>query len=260
MTPDAIAFDPYSILVDVWDQWSEHMGTDDVRFYAEESARVSGPVVELGVGSGRVAIPVAKAGQRVIGVDVSEAMVTDGKRRAAQAGVGERITWVVGDMRSFVADPRVSLVTIPFRSFLHLRTVADQLAALGAVNRSLMPGGRLILNVFVPDPSVMVALDGQRKLQADFVDERGRRCEIWAISSYRLADQGLKLRVILEVYDAGRLADTVEAEMELHLVYPFEMRHLLERAGFEVESVYGWFDRRPFDEGSREMIWVARKP
>lgn len=256
---DRLAVDPYALMVDFYDQWSEHM-TDDVAFYVQEATKVAGPVVELGVGSGRVALPVARAGQQVIGVDASHAMLTEGARRAAQHGVADKITWLHGDMRSFVADPRVSLVMIPFRSFLHLTTSDDQLAALDAIKRSLIPGGRLILNLFVPDPRVIATNDGARRLQADFIDERGRRCEVWAISSYGGAEQTLSVRAILEVYEGGRPIDMVETELTLRMVYRYEMEHLLARAGFEVEELYGWFDRRAFGPLSEEMIWMARKP
>lgn len=253
-----LSIDPYAIMVDFYDQWSQKMA-GDVAFYVEESVRAPGPIVELAAGSGRVAIPVAEAGQSVIAVDLSHAMITEGERRAARAGVADRIRWVHDDMRTWVASPRVSLVTIPFRSFIHLVTTEDQLAALDAVGRSLLPGGRLVMNMFQPDPAVIVDLDGRRRLQADFVDERGRHCELWAINRYSMHDQGLTVRVILEVYEGGRVADVVETEFEARMVYRYEMEHLLARSGFDVESLYGGFDRRPFEAGCSEMIWVARK-
>ena len=255
---EALALDPYGVMTAFYDQWSGHM-RDDVAFYVEEAAEVPGPVVELGVGKGRVAIEVARAGQDVIGVDASDAMLTDGARRAAREGVADRIRWVSGDMRAWVADPPVSLVMIPFRSFLHLTSTEDQLAALASIHRSLAPGGALILNIFVPDPTFMARNDGVRRLQTEFVDERGRRCEVWAISAYGGADQSLSVRAIMEVYDGQRVADVVDTELSLRMVYRYEMEHLLVRSGFAVAALYGWFDRRPFGPGSEEMIWVARK-
>jgi SAM-dependent methyltransferase len=256
---ERLRIDPYAVMADFYDQWSAHM-TDDVGFYIEEAVKVAGPVLELAAGNGRVAIPIARAGQQVIALDASHAMLTEGARRAAQQGVADRITWIHGDMRTFVADPRVSLAMIPFRSFLHLTTSEDQVAALEAIRRSLIPGGRLILNIFVPDPRHIAANDSVRRLQADFVDERGRRCEVWAISSYGGAEQTLTVRAILEVYESGRPVDLVETELHLRMIYRYEMEHLLARAGFEVEALYGWFDRRPFGPLSEEMIWIARKP
>ena len=256
---DRLTLDPYAVMVDFYDHWAEHM-TDDVPFYVEEATRATGPVVELAAGSGRVTIPIAQAGQSVIAVDTSAAMLTECERRAAAAGVADRIDVVRGDMRTWVADRRVSLVMIPFRSFLHLLTTEDQLAALASANGSLLPGGRLIMNMFVPDPRVIAANDGQRRLQSDFVDERGRRCELWATTTYSGADQLATVRAVMEVYESGTLLDTVDCELRLRMVYRYEMEHLLARAGFEIEAAYGGFDRRPLDAASTEMIWIARKP
>src|SRR5688572_12927113 len=146
-------------------------------------------MVELGVGTGRIAIPTALSGKDVIGVDVSSAMLAEGRKRATAAGVADRITFLEADMRSHVAEPPVSLVTIPYRSFLHMLTTEDQLACLDAVRRSLVHGGRLILNMFVPDPSLVVAQDRRRNLHSEYTDDRGRRCELWVIPEYEVTTQ-----------------------------------------------------------------------
>lgn len=251
--------DPYLGFVGFYDLWSAPM-TEDVDFYVRQSTAVPGPVVELGVGTGRVAIPVARAGQRVIGVDASPSMLAEGRRRAEAAGVAGRITFVEGDMRSFVADPPVSLVTIPFRSFLHLLTADDQLGALASIRDSLAPGGRLVMNVFLPDPVFMAQQDGRREFRGEFTDERGRRCELWSVPTYEKATQRIRIRAIVEAFEGERVTDTTESALEIRMVYRYEMEHLLARAGFEVEALYGGFDDRPIDEDSDEMIWVARRP
>jgi SAM-dependent methyltransferase len=242
-----------------YDQWSSHM-TEDVPFYVRHAVAAEGPVVELGAGNGRVAIEVAKAGQEVIAVDLSDAMLTEGARRAGEAGVDDRITWVSADMRVFVADPPVSMVTIPFRSFLHLLTVEDQLATLACIKASLRAGGRLVCNFFTPDPVKVAALDGQRRLQTSFIDEAGRRCEVYATPTNELATQRLDVCAELEVYDDGRLAATTETTLRLRQVFRYEFEHLLARTGFEVEALYGDFDDKPYGPGPDEMIWIARKP
>lgn len=255
----SLTADPYSIMVEFYDRWSARM-TGDVEFYVRRATAARGPVIELGVGTGRIAIPIAQAGQRVIGVDRSTVMLTEGARRADLAGVAERITFVDGDMRTFVASEPVDLVIVPFRSFLHLLTSGDQLAALDSIKRSLRPGGRFICNVFTPRPHVIAELDGQRRMQAEYIDERGRRCEVWAENRYDVATQGIELRAMLEVYDGDRLADSTETTLHLRMVYRYEMEHLLARAGFEVEALYGGFDEEPYDAEPDEMIWVARRP
>ena len=255
---DKLALDPYGVMAVFYDQWSAHM-TDDVTFYVEEATRARGPVVELGAGNGRVAIEVARAGQDVIAVDRSDALMTEGARRAAAAGVAERIRWVHADMRTWVADEPVDLVMIPFRSFLHVTSTEEQLATLDAIRRTLTPGGRLVLNIFVPDAAHIARNDGVRRLQTEFNDERGRRCEVWAVSSYGGADQSLSVRAIMEVYDGDRLLDVTETELALRMVYRYEMEHMLARTGFEVEALYGWFDRRQFEARSEEMVWMATR-
>lgn len=254
-----MSVDPYLAFVGFYNDWSLEM-EGDKEFYASLAVESGGPVVELGVGTGRVAIAVARAGVDVIGVDVSEAMMAEGKKRAADAGVADRITWIAGDMRDFVADPPVRLVTIPFRSFLHMTTTEDQLRALGNAFRSLVPGGRLALNVFIPDPAIIVQQHGTKTFQDEFVDDAGRRCEMYSLPRYEVATQLVHLKAICDVYEGDGLVDTVEADLEVRMVYRYEMEHLLARAGFEIEEEYGWFDRRPLHADGRELVVVARRP
>jgi ubiquinone/menaquinone biosynthesis C-methylase UbiE len=255
---NATKADPYEAFVGFYDEWTAGL-TEDITFYVRRAIEAPGPVVELGVGTGRIAIPTAQAGRRVIGVDVSLAMLEETRRRAGMAGVADRIALAHADMRGFVAEAPVHLVTIPFRSFLHLQTVEDQLRCLSSVRRSLVDGGRLILNVFVPIPAYIVSQDRRRNLHREYTDALGRRCEIWVTPVYEMTSQRLDVDVTVERYDGRRLAETTETSLHLRMVYPREMEHLLARAGFEVDAVYGDFDERPLEEGSTEMIWVARK-
>jgi SAM-dependent methyltransferase len=258
MAMTAIGVDPYEIMVGFFDEWARN--ERDADLYVRRAVEVPGPVVELGVGTGRVAIPIAEAGQRVIGVDLSAAMLDEARRRAAMAGVSDRIAFAQADMAGFVAEAPVHLVIIPFRTFLHMETTEDQLRCLANVHRSLVSGGRLILNVFVPDPEYIVSQDRRRNLHGEFTDTLGRRCEIWVTPIYEVTTQRLAVRVQVEAYEGDRYVEGTETELRLRMVHRYEMQHLLERAGFEVEALYGDFDERPLTEECREMIWVARKP
>lgn len=225
----------------------------DIEFYVDLARRADGLVVELGVGTGRIAVPMARTGARVLGIDREPAMLAVAERRARDAGVLNRLTLVQGDMRDFAAPELAALVAIPFRTFLHKLTVEDQLATLDACRRALRPGGILALNVFNPDVLLM----------ARWMERSGSHWEPFGAwegaqgqHAYRPSAQVVTSTV--RVRDtSGRWRRT---SFRLRYVHRFEMQHLLERSGFEVESLAGGFLGEPFEEGATEMVWVARSP
>ncbi len=153
--------DPYyRDFAHAYDEYSRGVA-GDVEFYRRLAAE-AGVVVELGVGTGRIAIPTAQTGIPVVGFDREPAMLAVAREKARDAGVEALVTLREGDMRSFVLDQPVPLVTIPFRTFLHNLTTEDQLATLAACHRALVPGGRLALNVFNPDLQKMARWMGAR--------------------------------------------------------------------------------------------------
>jgi SAM-dependent methyltransferase len=140
------AYDPIARL---YDPWSTSV-VEDVSFYVDEALAAGGEVVELGVGTGRIAIPTALAGANVIGVDSSAEMLAVCAERGREAGVEARLDLRVGDLRRPPVDEVVPLVTCPFRSYLHLRDDGERLEALRAARKLLRPGGRLVFDVFTP--------------------------------------------------------------------------------------------------------------
>ena len=139
----------YDPIARLYDPWSASV-IEDVSFYVDEALAADGIVVELGVGTGRIAIPTAMAGVHVIGVDSSPGMLEVCAERAREAGVGEQLDLRLGDLRRPPVDERVRLVTCPFRAYLHLRDDAERLEALRAARSLLQPGGKLVFDVFAP--------------------------------------------------------------------------------------------------------------
>ena len=133
--------------------------TADVAFYVELAREADGPLVELAVGNGRVAIPVAQAtGRQVIGIDSSPAMLEQARARAAEAGV--ELDLREGDMRELALDEPAALIYCPFRALLHLPTWADRRRTFERVAASLRPGGRFAWNAFAFDHRIAARLDG----------------------------------------------------------------------------------------------------
>ena len=142
---------------DRYEEWSADM-TADVAFYVRLAREADGPLVELAIGNGRVAIPVAHAtGQRVIGIDSSSAMLQQARTRAAAAGV--ELDLREGDMRDLALDETAGLIYCPFRALLHLPTWADRRRTFERVAASLHPHGRFAWNALAFDHKIAVLAD-----------------------------------------------------------------------------------------------------
>ena len=242
----AKATTPYDRIAGLYDPWSRSV-TEDIAFYVAEARKAAGAagtlpgatVVELGVGTGRIAVPTAEAGVPVIGVDSSAGMLEVCRARARAAGVADLLDLRLGDLRDPRVPERVPLVTCPFRAYLHLSDDKERRAAFRAARDLLLPGGRLVFDVFTPSPDDIAETDA-RWLE--------REPGIWERAEWDEQARRLTLSV---------LGDGAEATMMLSWLAPAEWSVLLARAGFEVEACYGWFDRRPY-QGGEDSIWIAR--
>ena len=230
----------YDAIAELYDPWSRSV-TEDIGFYVAEARKARSTVVELGVGTGRIAVPVAAAGVPVIGVDSSAGMLEVCRRRASAAGVEHLLDLRLGDLLDPPVRERVRLVISPFRALLHLATPADRRRALASAFDLLQPGGRLVFDVFAPSTD-------------DVADTHGRWLErepgIWELAHWDLERRVLTLRV---------RGPESETSMQLAWLPADEWRALLEHAGFEIVACYGWFDLRPY-AGGEDSIWLARRP
>jgi len=218
----------------VYDEWSAGM-TDDVPFYVELAREADGALVELAVGSGRVAIPVARAtGRRVIGIDSSPAMLDQARARAADAGV--QLDLRLADMRDLTLVEPVALIYCPYRALLHLPTWADRRQVFERVAASLRPGGRFAWNVFVFDHRVAAEYDGLHKAQP-----------VPHTLRYDVVDN----RVDIVLDDGGTSS--------LWWATKNEWLGLIDVAHLEVEALYGDLRRTPLNSESREYVFVCRR-
>jgi SAM-dependent methyltransferase len=217
-----------------YDEWSADM-TADVDFYVGLAREADGPVVELAVGNGRVAIPVAQAiGRKVIGIDTSPAMLEQARVRASGAGV--ELDLREGDMRDLaLADP-AALVYCPFRALLHLPTWADRRRTFERVAASLRPDGRFAWNAFAFHHRVAARLDGVHQ------DE-----PIPHTIRYAVGDNRIDI-----VLDGGERSSLWWATKN-------EWLGLVDVAGLEVEALFGGFSGEPFDDDSGEYVFVVRR-
>ncbi len=258
--------DEYGVVAPYYDYVGEYATRSDVQFFVELARESGGPVLEVGCGTGRVLLPIAREGIEITGLDLSEGMLAELRRRLAAepAEVQARVRLVQGDMRSFELGQQFALVTIPFRPFQHLTTVEDEMACLTTIHWHLKPGGWLVLDLF--NPSLPLLVDDARFEESEPGDEvqlpDGRRF----YRTWRLVDRNLFTQVQqVEMYYYVSYPDGHQ-EREVHAfpmrwLFRYEVEHLLARCGFEVEHLYAGYDKSEY--GSKypgELIFVARKP
>jgi ubiquinone/menaquinone biosynthesis C-methylase UbiE len=218
-----------------YDEWAAEM-TEDVGFYVALAREADGPLVELAIGNGRVAIPVARAtGRTVIGVDTSPGMLAQARERAAEAGVELELR--EGDMRELTLAEPAALIYCPFRALLHLPTWADRRRTFERVAASLRPGGRFAWNAFAFDHQIATRLDGHHQ------DE-----PLPHTTRYAVGDNRIDITL-----DGG-------GKSSLWWTTKNEWLGLIDVAGLELEALYGGFAREPFTDESREYVFVATRP
>jgi len=217
-----------------YEEWSAAM-TADVPFYVGLAQEADGPLVELAVGNGRVAVPVAKAtGRKVLGIDTSPAMLELARAAAVEAGVELELR--LGDMRELQVEESAALVYCPFRALLHLPTWADRRQTFERVAASLRPGGRFAWNAFAFDHHIAAEIDG-----------RHREAPVPHTLHYAVGDNRIDITL-----DGGAVSSLWWATKN-------EWLGLVDVAGLEVEALYGGFAGEPFTDESREYVFVTRR-
>ncbi len=238
--------------------------TDDVALILALAREAGGPVLELGCGSGRLLLPLARAGFSVTGVDNSSAMLARARARLAreETAVRQRLTLISGDMTalSLPDDPRFALAIIPYNTLLHLDS--DQTAAaLRGIRRALGENGRLFIDLINPIAIANTPNDLTLTLEASFTDPATGHT-VLQLAANRLDDLEQTLHITW-IYDAsppegGPIHRTI-AQATYHYLYPHQLELLLHEAGFRLHSLHGSYDGDPFAEESERLLIVAQR-
>lgn len=254
---DAATDDPYGTIARFYDLATGEFDAD-LALYEALTARQGGPVLELGVGSGRVALALAARGHTVTGIDRSPAMLALAAARVHAAGLILDLRH--DDMRAPTLSGRFSLIICALDGFLHLAGTAEQLATLAATRKLLAPRGLLVLDLPGPAGDWGDWQAGARPLVLDWSVERDG-VRISRLSSFQ-ADLSTQTRTVVDIFEEGSADGSVRrhvAEYRLRYVFPAELLLLLRLSGLRQEACYGDYDLRPFDAGSERMIVLARR-
>lgn len=218
-----------------YDAWIAHLTAKDVPYYISLAHEADGPIVELAVGSGRVAIEVVRAtGKPVLGIDSSAAMLEIARERSAGLPLELRL----GDMRDLELEEPAALIYVPARSLLHVHSWHDRRRVFERVAASLQPGGRFAFNAFVFSHTIAAQIDGTTQ------DQNG------VVHTLRYVPSDSRIEITRDDGATIRLWWATKAEWD----------GLLDVAGLEVEALYGGFRGEPFTDESLEFVYVARRP
>jgi SAM-dependent methyltransferase len=256
----------YDEFAEYYDHVLPYRNRDDVGFFVDLARAARGPVLEVACGTGRVLLPCARAGAQVVGLDLSAGMLDVCRQRLARepADVRARVELYQADMRTFDLGRQFDLITTPFRGFQHLLAVGDQQLALRAIRRHLADGGRFVLDLFNPS---LHFLGDERWLVNPLVEPAfsmpdGRS----VVRSFRVVErdyfsQVQRLAMDYDVTWPDGRSERRSSRFDLRYLFRFEAEHLLVREGFEIEALYGDYQRRAYGETEYpgELVFVCRK-
>ena len=235
--------------------------TQDISFYVNSVKQYGDPALELGCGTGRITMPIAEAGYRIVGLDLSERMLqrAETKRTRLRPDTRERVHLAQGDMTSFDLGEKFRTIMIPFRPFQHLLETEQQMSCLDCAKKHLAPNGRLIVDFFqtdaerMHDPKFL-----NESALSEYVLSDGRHVAMSErVAAFHRGQQRNEVEMIFRVRHPNGKQERLVMAWTLRYFFRYEVEHLLARCGFRLEAVYGNFDASPLTDDSPEMIFVA---
>ncbi len=230
---------------------------EDLEMYRGFAERTGGPILEVGSGTGRVALALAEDGHTIVGLELSEALRAVAQHKADQAQLTDRVTFIAGDMRRFKIDQPFGLIIVPLNTFLHNLTLDDQLATLACCKKHLRPGGLLVLDCFNPDP-VQAEDDRRLIVQRSVIDrETGQPAVLLMSRTTDWNNQRQEITYFIDRVDRNGGVQRAILATSYRFIFRHEMRLLLKAGGFDLKDEYGSYDLAPVEVGSDKLIVVA---
>jgi SAM-dependent methyltransferase len=234
--------------------------TDDLPLVLAYAQRTGGPLLELGCGTGRLLVPLARAGYDVTGVDLSPEMLRIARAKVEAADIARQVTLVHGDLADAPLAGPYRLAVVRMNTFLHLATQSDQLRALRHWREHLAPAGLLLIDIFNPDVAQLASLDGRIEWDKTWIDpQTGATVMKFLTRTVDLAEQVIRVNLIYDEIAADGQVRRTLVPFDQRYLWRFEAELLLDKAGFALESVHGDRSLGPFESDSDTMILVARR-
>ena len=236
--------------------------TKDISFWIQAAKEWGGPILELGCGTGRVVVPLSREGFQVTGVDLSESMLREARRKSREEEL--QIEWIKADMRDFDLGRKYRLIILPANTICHLLSREDLEACLHQVREHLQEDGRFLIDVFNPSLSVLVRDPSQKYPHSDYPApgrEASRRDEGRIVVTENNAyDSASQINTVKLFYHLPGRKDEFIEELKMRIYFPQELDALLRYNGLVVEAKWGDYERRPFSRTAKRQLIVCRSP
>ncbi len=247
-----------------WAKWYDIFYTaadpGDIEFYHGLCTASGGPILEIGVGTGRIALPLAQQGFEVVGIDLYEPMLKVAQQNALNvAPLSGSLSLIQADMRNFVLKRQFPVVTIPARTLLLATSEEEQVQTLCCAAQHLASDGTMAFNLFYPDPE-MLADDPEEEFLLEVVEKPdGGRYVLTAKNRFDLESQlNHGLQIAEELDSAGEVIRREELGVVVRYLYPEQVTALCNKVGLEVIEMWGDFEGSEVDEFSDEIVVIAR--
>ncbi|MBZ0266077.1 class I SAM-dependent methyltransferase [bacterium] len=259
---DEAGYDSSPELAYLYDFIPMYESRDDFHFFVNEAIKSSGNCLELGCGTGRILLPIARAGVDIVGLDTSHYMLERASEKVASEhlDVQKHIRLQRGNMVNFTLGEKFSLVTIPFRAFMHLVSIEDQMSCLRCVKEHLRPDGRLIMDFYQVNPAIIEHLLGREEIEdtplTELPDGSSLRRTVRIVEAHP-SKQVNEIEMRYYISDSESRVRCQVHRFPMRYFYPFELEHLLARCGFQVDRMLGNFNGDPLADDSSEIIVIA---
>ena len=253
----------YDNLAQIYDLWSTgdeaYISSHD--FYFELAKDFDEPIVELGIGTGRIAIDLARLGKNIIGVDLSPEMLKICRQKAIFNNVEKNISFLQQDARFFILQRKANLIYFPFRSIGHLITMDEKRKAFENIFNQLAPSGLFVFDHYIFNERWAKDHDGVPKLMySEPINKTNERLLIWDIYRFDYLHQLMNCLIAIEKIDPdGNVLTKKYTSLSFSWILPAQVTDLAKQAGFHIKALYGDFDKNQFDNSARNQIWVLMK-
>ena len=245
--------DIYRDFAEVYDYFYQH--TEDIEFYVKMAKKYGSPILELGCGTGRVTLEIARNNFRITGLDSSESMLSILRKKLERESkqAKDNVKIVKGDIRDFSLGEKFNLIILPFSTVVHLLSVEDVLKAFTCVRSHLSEKGVFIFDVFNPKLEYLVK---KKRIEFDIREVPNGEIVLWEVANYDLTNQFITVKRYGFVAMENSRKEFIW-KTKLRYWFKTELELLLQMAGFKNIETYGGFNLEPYDYSTGKIVMIA---